>query len=162
VNAANLLTLALLAATLLRDRKIAANTLTQSAAVRLVHGAEVDRMNNEAHREASQWIFKGGTGSHLRAVTLRTCVELAREANRPMRMKIEIIDPTDEQLCRRYAEYRASLRSGSERDHGEAAPRPPLATPSRPFSRSADTGNVLNSARRTSRRLKRYGGCSVC
>jgi hypothetical protein len=36
VNAANLLTLALLAATLLRDRKIAANTLTQSAAVRLV------------------------------------------------------------------------------------------------------------------------------
>lgn len=39
-----------------------------------------------------------------------------------MRRQIELIDPTDEQLCRRYAEYRASLRSGSERDHGEAAP----------------------------------------
>jgi hypothetical protein len=72
-------------------------------------------MNNEAHREASQWIFKGGTGSHPRAVTLRACVESAREANRPMRMKIEIIDPTDKQLCRRYEEYRASLRSGSEK-----------------------------------------------
>ncbi|WP_433273487.1 hypothetical protein ACQPZA_22605 [Pseudonocardia xinjiangensis] len=122
INAAILLTLALLAATLLRDRKIATNNLNQSAAVRLVHGAEVDRMNSEAHRDAGQWIFKGGTGSSLRSVTLRACVEAAREANRPVRMQIEIIDPTDEQLCRRYAEYRASLRTGSDRDQPEPAP----------------------------------------
>jgi hypothetical protein len=122
INAAILLTLALLATTLLRDRKLAANNLAQTAAVRLVHGAEVDRMNNEAHRDAGQWIFKGGTGSHLRTVTLRACVESAREANRPMRMQVEIIDPTDEQLCRRYAEYRGSLRSGSDGDRAENAP----------------------------------------
>jgi hypothetical protein len=120
VNAATLLILALLATTLLRDRRLAANAIARSAAVRLVHGAEVDRMSSEAHRRAGQWIFKGGTGSHLRAVTLRECVDAARQANRPVRMQVEIIDPTDEQLCRRYAQYRASL--GSERNGSALSP----------------------------------------
>jgi hypothetical protein len=119
VNAAVLLTLALLAATLLRDRRIAARNQTRSAAVRLVQAAEADRMSSDAHREAGEWIFKGGTGTHLRTVTLRSCVEAAREANRPVRMQIEIIDPTDAQLCRRYAEYRAGLRTGATRDRAE-------------------------------------------
>jgi hypothetical protein len=121
INAAILLTLALLATTLLRDRRIAATNLARAAAVRLIQRAEAERLNSEAHREAGLWIFKGGTGTHLRTVTLRECVEAAREANRPVRMQIEIIDPTDAQLCRRYAEYRASLRSGSG-EQPEAAP----------------------------------------
>ncbi|MHA6625514.1 hypothetical protein ACU61A_08810 [Pseudonocardia sichuanensis] len=113
VDAAILLTLALLATTLLRDRQIAAANLAQADAVRLVQAPEAERLNTEAQREASVWIFKGGTGTHLRTVTLRGCVTAAREANRPVRMRIEILDPTDAQLCRRYAEYRAGLRSGS-------------------------------------------------
>lgn len=113
IEAAVLLTLALIAATLLRDRKLAANALAQGAAVRLVNGAEVERLEGQAHRTAGSWIFRGGTGSHLRAVTLRACVDAARRDNRPVRIQVEIIDPTDEQLCRRYAEYRGSLGSGS-------------------------------------------------
>jgi hypothetical protein len=87
-------------------------------------------MNSAAHREAGQWIFKGGTGTHLRTVTLRQCVEAAREANRPMRMQIEIIDPTNGQLCRRYAEYRTSLRPGSagEQPEPEVVARNAFAT----------------------------------
>lgn len=118
VNAAILLTLALLAATLLRDRALAAKAIAQSAAVRLVNGSEVDRLSAAAHRDAGQWIFKGGTGSHLRAVTLPECVEASRRANRPVRMQVEIIDPTDASLCQRYAQYRASLRPASGRDAG--------------------------------------------
>jgi len=121
VNAAILLTLALLATTLLRDRRIAAANLARADAIRLVQGPEAERLNSEAHREASVWIFKGGTGTHLRTVTLRGCVTAAREANRPVRMQIEILDPTDTQLCRRYAEYRAGLRSGT-REPAETAP----------------------------------------
>lgn len=116
IEAAVLLTLALIAATLLRDRKLAAQALAQGAAVRLVHGSEVDRLSGAEHRTANSWIFKGGTGSHLRTVTLPACVEAARTGNRPVRVQVEIIDPTDEVLCRRYAEYRGSLRSAS-RDH---------------------------------------------
>ncbi|OZM76771.1 hypothetical protein [Pseudonocardia sp. MH-G8] len=121
VDAAILLTLALLATTLLRDRQIAAANLARAEAVRLVQAPEAERLNSEAQREASVWIFKGGTGTHLRTVTLRGCVTAAREANRPVRMQIEILDPTDTQLCRRYAEYRAGLRSATG-ESAEASP----------------------------------------
>lgn len=132
INAAILLTLALLAATLLRDRTLAAKAIADAAAVRLVHGSEVSRLTTAARRDAVQWIFKGGTGSHLRAVTLRQCVDAARSANRTVRIQVEIIDPTDEQLCRRYAQYRASLRNASarteDRPTGEAMARSAFAT----------------------------------
>lgn len=114
VNAAILLTLALLAATLLRDRTLTARALTDNSAVRLVSGAEVGRVHAEAHRDSEIWMFKGGTGTYLRAVTLKGCVEHARRAQRPMRMQIEIIDPTNEVLCHGYAQYRSSLTPGPD------------------------------------------------
>lgn len=119
IDAAVLLTLALLAATLLRDRKLAARALADSSAVRLVTGAEVGQVHAEAHRETELWMFKGGTGTYLRAVTLKQCVENARRAKRPVRMQVEIIDPTNELLCHEYAQYRSSLNPGPDRT-GEA------------------------------------------
>lgn len=115
VSAAVLLTLALLATTLLRDRRLAAKVVADSSAVRLVHGPEVGRVHGDAHRETEQWMFKGGTGTYLRAVTIKQCVDNARKAKRPMRMQVEIIDPTDEPLCQRYAQYRSSLTPGPDR-----------------------------------------------
>jgi hypothetical protein len=115
VSAAILLTLALLATTLLRDRKLAAKALSDSSAVRMVNGPEVGRVHAEAHRETEQWLFKGGTGTYLRAVTLKECVDSARKAKRPLRMQVEIIDPSDELLCHEYAQYRSSLTPGPDR-----------------------------------------------
>ena len=73
VNAAILLTLALLATTLPRDRKFAAKTLADSSAVRLINGSEVGAVHRQAHRETEYWMFKGGTGTYLRAVTIKAC-----------------------------------------------------------------------------------------
>jgi hypothetical protein len=115
VSAAILLTLALLATTLLRDRKLAAKAFSDSSAVRMVSGPEVGRVHAEAHRETEQWLFKGGTGTYLRAVTLKECVDSARKAKRPLRMQVEIIDPSDELLCHEYAQYRSSLTPGPDR-----------------------------------------------
>jgi hypothetical protein len=115
VDAAILLTLALLAATLLRDRKLAAKALADTSAVRMVSGPEVGQVHAEAHRDTELWMFKGGTGTYLRAVTLKECVENARRAKRPVRMQVEIIDPTDELLCHEYAQYRTSLTPGPDR-----------------------------------------------
>lgn len=115
VSAAILLTLALLATTLLRDRKLAAQAVSDSSAVRLIHGPEVGRMHADAHRETEQWMFKGGTGTYLRAVTIKECVENARKAKRPLRMQVEIVDPTNERLCHEYAQYRSSLTPGPDR-----------------------------------------------
>lgn len=115
VEAAILLTLALIAATLLRDRKLAARAFADSSAVKLINGPEVGQVHTEAHRDTEFWMFKGGTGTYLRAVTIKACVESARRAQRPVRMQVEIIDPTDEHLCNRYARYRSSLAPGPDR-----------------------------------------------
>jgi hypothetical protein len=119
VNAAILLTLALLSTTLLRDRKFASRALLETSAVRLLSGPEVDRVHADAHHETDQWLHKGGTGTHLRAVTMKECVEHARRSRRPIRMQVEIVDPDNASLCAEYAQYRASLASGKERA-GEA------------------------------------------
>jgi|GEM_PF-391146 len=115
VDAAVLLTLALLAATLLRDRLLASKALADRSTVRTVSGPEVGQVAKEAHRDTELWMFKGGTGTYLRAVTLSGCVESARRAQRPVRMQVEIIDPTNEPLCRTYARYRSSLTPGPDR-----------------------------------------------
>ncbi|HKS46793.1 MAG TPA: hypothetical protein VJT49_17110 [Amycolatopsis sp.] len=115
INAAVLLTLALLATTLLRDRRFAARALAETFAVRLVNGPEVGRVHADAHHETEQWMFKGGTGTYLRAVTLPECVENARRAKRPLRVQIEIVDPTNQVLCQEYSQYRLSLTPGPDR-----------------------------------------------
>ena len=113
VNAAILLVLALLAATLLKDRR-SASRAADTSAVRQLSTLEVGQENAQARRHTDQWIFKGGTGTYLRAATLPECVEHARREQRPLRMQLEIIDPTDEALCTAYAQFRSSLSPGPD------------------------------------------------
>lgn len=54
IDSAILLTLALIAATLLRDRKLAARALDDSAAVHMINGPEVGRVHAGAHHETEQ------------------------------------------------------------------------------------------------------------
>jgi len=113
IDAAILLVLALLAVTLLKDRQ-STKTLADTVAVRQLSGTEVGQEHAEARRHTEQWIFKGGTGTYLRAVTLKECVEHARREQRPLRMQLEIIDPTDDALCTAYAQFRSSLTPGPD------------------------------------------------
>ncbi|AOS63316.1 hypothetical protein [Actinoalloteichus hymeniacidonis] len=117
-DVAILIVLALLAIALLRDRSSTARVRDDASAVQVVHGADLDRLHAEAYQDTDRWLFKGGIGTHLRTVTLKECVDNARAAQRPTRIQIEIIDPTDEALCTEYAQYRSSLNPGSDR-HGE-------------------------------------------
>lgn len=114
VNAAILLVLALLAITLLDDRRASAQALAHASAVSLLSGLEVSQAHAEARRATEQWIFKGGTGTYLRAVTLKECIENARREKRLLRIQLEIIDPTDEALCKAYAQFRSSLALGPD------------------------------------------------
>jgi hypothetical protein len=87
------------------------HTLDRLSMVRVLRGAEVGQALAEARRDTDRWIFKGGTGTYIRAVTLPECVENARRERRPLRMRLEIIDPTNEELCDHYAKFRRSLSS---------------------------------------------------
>lgn len=109
VSAAILLTLALLATTLLRDRQLAANALRDATTVRVLTGGDVGQALEEARRQTGQWMFKGGTGTYLRAVTLPRCVESARRERRPLRFQIEVVDPSNEEVCSAYTRFRRSL-----------------------------------------------------
>jgi len=113
VNAAILLVLALLAVTLLKDRQDS-KALTDTSAVRQLSSVEIGQEHAEARRHTEQWTFKGGTGTFLRAVTLKECVERARREQRPLRMQLEILDPTDAALCTMYARFRSSLIPGPD------------------------------------------------
>jgi hypothetical protein len=151
VNAAILLILALVAATVLRDRShteatdrqlhevladassalaripdpgrleqiertIAriSQTLDDASMVRVLHGKEVTEAFARARRNTDRWVFKGGTGTYVRAVTLPECVDIARREKRTLHVQLEIIDPANEQVCQRYADYRRSLSPGPD------------------------------------------------
>jgi hypothetical protein len=80
-------------------RRIAAD----SATVRILRGTEVQEAHAEARAGTDHWYFKGGTGTYLRAVTLKKCLQ---DRRRPMEFRIEIIDPRDAGACQRYDSFR--------------------------------------------------------
>ncbi|MBA2323355.1 MAG: hypothetical protein H0V92_04815 [Pseudonocardiales bacterium] len=112
VNAAILLTLALLAVSLLRDRSSVATALQKAAPVRQLRGYELGQALTAARRQTSSWSYKGGTGGHLRTVTLPKLVEAQRKQG-SLQVRLEILDPTNVALCEEYARFRNSLDPGS-------------------------------------------------
>lgn len=59
------------------------------------------------------WYFTGGTGIFTRAVTLPELAKQARLANKPIEIKLQIIDPLNIDICLKYAEYRRGLNTAS-------------------------------------------------
>lgn len=81
----------------------------EASMMRLMVGAEISSALSDARRRTSLWMFKGGTGTFFRAVTVPECVNAARRDRRSLNIQLEILDPRDEGLCTRYAEYFRSL-----------------------------------------------------
>ncbi|MEV0151083.1 MULTISPECIES: hypothetical protein [unclassified Nonomuraea] len=70
---------------------------------------EIAQAHAEAREDTTRWSFKGGTGTYLRAVTLPRCVAAARRVKRHLTVRVEIVDPTNAEVCETYAHYRRSL-----------------------------------------------------
>ncbi len=77
--------------------------------VRSLSGAELESALDRARRNTDRWVFKGGTGTYLRAVTLPVCVREAQRQRRSLTMKIDIVSPADEQACTAYARFRQTF-----------------------------------------------------
>ncbi|GGS01457.1 hypothetical protein GCM10010269_45410 [Streptomyces humidus] len=82
------------------------------AMVRTLTGPEVGQAHERARRSTSRWVFKGGTGTYLRAVTLPECVLEAQRQRRSLSMKIDIVDPADDKVCEAYARFRRTFGHG--------------------------------------------------
>jgi hypothetical protein len=83
--------------------------LSDLSAVRVLTGNDISTALYEARQDTNIWIFKGGTGTFTRLVTLPDCVRNARQRRRELRMYIEILDPSDLQACERYVRLYKSL-----------------------------------------------------
>jgi hypothetical protein len=70
---------------------------------------EIAQAHAEARSGTTRWSFKGGTGTYLRAVTLPECVAAARRVKRHLTVRVEVIDPSNAEVCETYAHYRRSL-----------------------------------------------------
>lgn len=85
------------------------------AMVRTLSAAEVALAHERARRTTTRWVFKGGTGTYLRAVTLPECVLEAQRQRRSLSMKIDIINPADDAVCAAYARFRSTFGPGGDR-----------------------------------------------
>jgi hypothetical protein len=132
VNSAVLLILAVLATTLLRDRvrsgfierdvrkvceqvealdtKVTGfqHALEQASKLRVLRGDAIGEALATARRDTDIWTFKGGTGTFIRAVTLPECIQRAREVGRALTVRLEILDPTNDDLCQQYSAFQRS------------------------------------------------------
>ncbi|WP_330460102.1 hypothetical protein OIB37_26480 [Streptomyces sp. NBC_00820] len=89
------------------------------AMVRTLSGPEVALAHERARRNTTRWVFKGGTGTYLRAVTLPECVLEAQRQRRFLSVKIDIVNPADDRVCAAYARFRRTFGQDHVTDFAE-------------------------------------------
>jgi hypothetical protein len=77
--------------------------------VTLIDGVFVGSTLRKEMTAAREWRFRGGTGSFTKSDTLPLLAKAASLNKHGIRIWLEIIDPTDEVTCERYARYRTAL-----------------------------------------------------
>jgi hypothetical protein len=94
--------------------------IADAGMVRSLTGPEVEQALRRARADTDRWIFRGGTGTYLRAVTLPECVREAQRLRRALSMKVDIVDPSDDRVCATYARFRQTFAApqdvGTERE----------------------------------------------
>ncbi|MED7949069.1 hypothetical protein PUR61_07105 [Streptomyces sp. BE20] len=96
----------------------ARQALENLTSVRELAGVDLERALERARQDTDRWVFKGGTGTYLRAVTLPECVQEARRRRRALTVKIDIVHPGDEAACAAYARFRGTFGSRADGAHG--------------------------------------------
>jgi hypothetical protein len=86
------------------------------AVVQSVPPHEIGRLLESALPETKRWWFDGSTGRFQRATTLPEMGRWARRDGTSRDVTLVILDPQDDELCTRYANYRKDLLSSAGRD----------------------------------------------
>ena len=82
-----------------------------NAQIRILQPVEIGNTIVNARTDTEKWFFNGGSGRYSRAQTLPYLAELSRRSNKSIDISILIMDPRNEDLCRKYADYKNSLRT---------------------------------------------------
>jgi hypothetical protein len=82
--------------------------------IMVLSAKEISPALEMAMTKTRSWLYKGGTGRYLRAVTIPTLARLARLTNSTCDLRVQILDPTNTALCAAYAQYRSGLSSATQ------------------------------------------------
>jgi hypothetical protein len=128
MNGVVVLTLAALAASMLHNRlrdeagisrlQVLLAQWLGDEAVKVLNGLEISRALAESRSTTGHWEFKGGTGTYTRAVTLPKMAQAARDARKQHVIRLEVLDPSDLELCTQYADFFRGLATGDDSEAG--------------------------------------------
>jgi hypothetical protein len=117
-------TLAVLAFTMLHDRRLQEKTREQISSlkdkidvhnpIRYLTGTAIDKAILNARNETEQWLFRGSTATFVRVVVLPECIRRARRTGDEFRARLEILDPTSILACNNYVQLYQGLAQDSE------------------------------------------------
>lgn len=80
----------------------------------VIEPREIRELLEQAMLKTEHWWYKGGCGRYFRAKTLPEIAKNARIKSAFKEIIVLILDPTNDDLCAKYATYRRSLGSASQ------------------------------------------------
>lgn len=83
----------------------------ERAEMEVIAAHEISDKLEAARATTRDWWYSGGLGRFTTSVTVPRLLERASNSNTTQEVTLLIIDPADADLCRRYADYKNSLRS---------------------------------------------------
>lgn len=92
--------------------------LSSGDSVKSLNGSAISRVLAEARAGSDLWLFKGGTGTYIRAVTLPECIERAKRTRSRLRFLLELLDPTNVPLCEAYTQLHRNLANDGDEEKG--------------------------------------------
>lgn len=93
----------------------ARDALSKLSLVQVLNDTDVRKALTAAWSDTDRWHFKGGTGAYLRKATLPECLESSSRRKSRLLARLELVDPTDEAACRRYAASHNTLWTDATR-----------------------------------------------
>ncbi len=79
----------------------------------IIESFKISEVFDKERSETKIWYFSGGTGRYTRTVTIPELSLKARNTNSHKTIKMQIIDPNNDNACLNYSNYRNSLKSAS-------------------------------------------------
>lgn len=82
-----------------------------NAKIEIEDQKSLKEMFDIAFSSSEIWYYKGGCGRYFRTKTLPALAQIAREKSQSKEILVVILDPTDDELCRKHALYRGGMAS---------------------------------------------------
>ncbi len=79
----------------------------------IIESFKISEVFEKERNDTKIWYFSGGTGRYTRTVTIPELSLKARNTNSHKTIKMQIIDPNDDNACLNYSNYRNSLKSAN-------------------------------------------------